>query len=404
MKKLLLINVSANTGSTGRIAEEIGESAIANGFDSYFAYGRKEEGSECHLMRIGCDFDNKIHVLQTRLFDNHCFASNWATRQFIKEIDRLRPNVINIHNIHGYYANLEVLLNYLSKKGIPIVWTLHDCWTFTGHCSYFDAVHCDRWKSHCHNCPNKYGYPTSLFLDSSRRNYDRKKALFSKMNNITFVTPSEWLQNLVRESYLSIFPVKVINNGVDVDVFKPCVSTEIRKRLLISEHQRIILGVASIWDRRKGLDDFIKLCDAFKDDKILLVGLNDEQISFIPDEIIPVMRTENVNELAELYSIADVFVNPTYVDNFPTTNIEALACGTPVVTYDTGGSPETVDSETGLVVEQGNITLLAEAIKTILLKDREQQRISCRARALRLYDKRERFNEYVDLFNQLINK
>lgn len=410
MTKLLIINTSANTGSTGRIAEEIGKTAIIKGYESYFAYGRMGRESESKLIRIGTDLDFKIHGIESILFDNHGFGSRAATRRFIEEVERIQPDVINLHNIHGYYLNVEILFDYLAKKNIPVVWTLHDCWPFTGHCSYFDRYHCEKWKTGCHHCPNSKGYPKSLFWDRSKANYERKKVLFNKPKSITFVAVCNWMANNVKNSFLGGYPVETIYNGVDVDVFRPRFteannSSMLKQNLGIKSVAKVILGVASTWDRRKGLDDFVKLRGLFDCEKyaIVLVGLNDKQIASLPDGIIGIKRTESVEQLAELYSLADVFVNPTYVDNFPTTNIEALACGTPVVTYRTGGSPEAVDEHTGVVVEQGDVGLLHAAVELCAANKKEYTQ-ACRERALKNFNKRDRFEDYVRIFDRLIRK
>lgn len=404
MKKVLIINVSANSGSTGRIAENIGRTAIANGFDSYFAYGRIARDSQCKLIRIGSDKDIRWHGLQSRIFDNQGFASTKATQLFVDKIKRIQPDIINIHNIHGYYANIDVLLKYLATTNIPVVWTLHDCWNFTGHCAFFDYAGCDRWKTHCHHCPRKTGYPSSYVFDSSSKNYEKKKALFGRMHNLHFVTPSQWLADLTKESFLSQFPVHVINNGLDLSVFKPIDNERTKSKMGIQLGQKVILGVASVWHKRKGLDDFIQLAKALPEHKVVLVGLTEKQVKELPQGMVGVTRTENTRELAELYSMADVLVNPTYADNFPTTNIESLACGTPVITYKTGGSPEAVDAETGLVVEKGSMVELIESVRQIMTCDREQYRTSCRNRAVQLYDKRKLFQDYIDLFNSVLNE
>lgn len=404
MKKVLIINVSANSGSTGRIAENIGRTAIANGFDSYFAYGRIARDSQCKLIRIGSDNDIRWHGLQSRIFDNQGFASTKATQLFVEKIKRIQPDIINIHNIHGYYANIDILLNYLATTNIPVVWTLHDCWNFTGHCAFFDYAGCNRWKTHCHHCPRKKGYPSSYVFDSSSKNYEKKKALFGRMHNLHFVTPSQWLADLTKESFLSRFPVHVINNGLDLSVFKPIVNERTKSKMGIQLGQKVILGVASVWHKRKGLDDFIQLAKALPEHKVVLVGLTEKQVKELPQGMVGVTRTENTRELAELYSMADVFVNPTYADNFPTTNIEALACGTPVVTYMTGGSPEAVSENTGIIVEKGNIESLIISVKRILSFDRGTIGIECRKRAEQLYDQNKLFQDYINLFNIILNE
>lgn len=398
--KLLLINTTANSGSTGRIAEEIGQSAIDNGYDSYFAYGRLGRDSQSHLIKIGNKFDIKAHIIESRLFDNHGFASRQSTIKLVEEIKKIKPDIINIHNLHGYYLNVEILFRYLAQIQIPIVWTLHDCWPFTGHCSHFMRVKCERWKSECFSCPNKKGYPASYLLDRSTHNYNIKKRIFTSVDNVTIVTPSKWLESNIKQSFLKQHSLTTIYNGTDLNIFKPTDCWTFGDRLQI-KNCKVILGVASVWTKWKGIEDFLSLSKMLsKDYRIILVGLNDKQISSLPENIIGVKRTENVKQLAELYSIADVFVNPTYVDNFPTTNIEALACGTPVITYKTGGSPESIDLDTGIVIEQGNILQLKSAIEHVA-SNKELYTAACRKRAEKHYDKNERFNDYVELFNRL---
>lgn len=401
MKKLLIINVTANSGSTGRIAEEIGQTAISNGYDTYFAYGKRVNNSKNKLIKIGKKLNIQLHGIESRLFDNHGFSSRIATKRFIKEIERIKPDIINIHNLHGYYINVKILFEYLNKTNIPIVWTFHDCWPFTGHCSHFIKHNCYKWKTECFSCPNKKGYPKSLLFDRSRTNYIKKKELFTNIEKLTIVSPSLWLSNLVKESFFKQKKIITINNGVDVNTFNSINNhTNIKSKLNLND-EKIIVGVASVWTYSKGFDDFIRLNELLSDEyKIILVGLNKKQIESLPENIIGIERTESVHELAELYSMADVFVNPTYSDNFPTTNIEALACGTPVITYKTGGSPEAIDEMTGIVVEQGNINKLKEAIESVA-KDKAMYTERCRERAVNLYNKQDRFNDYINLFNSL---
>ena len=400
--KLLILNTSANTSSPGRIGEEIGLLAQQSGFEVRFAYGRKEVNSRLSLMRIGDEWDIRRHGLESRLFDTHGFASRNATKEFIRELELWKPDIINIHNVHGYYINVELLFNYLKHVQMPVVWTFHDCWPFTGHCSYFDFVGCYKWKTECNHCPNLKGYPASWGFDNSKNNYYRKNELFNGLEHLTIVTPSQWLANHVKESFLKEYPVRVINNGVDEEVFnivpKPAILGE-------NSHgkEKIIMGIASIWDKRKGLDDFMELRNQLPPEfKIVLVGLSQSQIRNLPKNITGISRTESTHELAALYSAADVFVNPTYVDNFPTPNIEALACGTPVITYNTGGSPEAIDESTGIVVDKGDVHGLKLAIEEVLGKGKNYYRESCRARAERLYNKDDRFRDYIELFKEIM--
>ena len=404
MKTLLLINTVINSGSTGRIAEEIGQAALAHGWRSVIAFGRNDRPSMSEKIQVGSSWDIKIHGLQTRFFDRHGLGSGQATERLIEQIEQIKPDIIHLHNIHGYYLNIEVLFNYINARNIPIVWTLHDCWSMTGHCTHFTVVGCERWKTECYACPQKKDYPGSLVLDRSRKNYILKKMLFTQPKEMVMVPVSQWLGDLLRESFLKEHPQQMIHNGVDISVFKPMCSDQVRDKYKIG-NRFMLIGVASIWTSRKGLADFIALSEKLTiDDVIVLVGLSLAQIEQLPKNIIGIPRTESVQELAELYSAADIFINPTWEDNFPTTNLEALACGTPIVTYNTGGSIEAVSPETGFVIPQGDFVALQSTINTVKIKGKAQYTHSCRLRAEQHYNKNDRYAEYIALYEQLIKK
>lgn len=404
--KLLQINSAVNTGSVGRIVENIGCMAIARGWDSYIGYGRgKSNDSKNKLIKIGSSFDIYLHLIFTRILDRHGFLSKRATKKFLKEVDRISPDIVHLHNIHGYYINIELLFNYLERRGIPVVWTLHDCWSITGHCVHFDYVKCDKWKQHCFRCPQKKTYPKSLILDASRRNYHNKKALFTSLSNLTIVPVSNWLKNIVHASYLKKYPIKVLHNGIDLQRFKVNDDfLEVDKKYNFAG-KFVILGVANPWVKRKGLDDFFKLSKILDDSiKIVLVGLKKNQINNLPNNIIPIFKTENIDQLAELYSRADLFVNPTYEDSFPTTNLEALACGTPIVTYNTGGSIESVFPSTGWIVEKGDFNGLHRVILNLQKEDfatRINRRQMCRIIAEEKYNKDASFRKYFEIYDTI---
>lgn len=360
--KVLMINTVCGIRSTGRICTDLAVELEKRGYEVKIAYGREDvpEQYQKYAVRIGNDLDVRIHGLQARLYDNAGFGSKFATKKFINWVKDYNPDIIHLHNIHGYYINVEILFEFLRNCGKKIIWTLHDCWTFTGHCVYFDYISCNRWKSGCDNCQQKREYPSSIIVDNSKKNYEKKKNIFTGIPNMTLVTPSKWLDELIKKSYMSEYPVEVIYNGVDTSIFKPTES-DFKERYKLKD-KKIVLGVAAIWDRRKGLDTFVELSKILPDEyKIVIVGLTIEQLKDLPKNIVGITRTNSVQELAAIYSSADVFVNPTLEDNYPTTNIEAIACGTPVITYATGGSVESATLY-GKVVEQGNIKELADAI------------------------------------------
>lgn len=372
--KILQINSVCGIRSTGRICTDLADVLEQNGHECKIAYGREivPEKYQKYAIRIGSDFDVKRHAIQSRFFDNTGFGSKHATVKFIEWVKEYDPDVIHLHNIHGYYINIEILFNYLANANKPVIWTLHDCWTFTGHCAYYSYVKCDKWKTGCFNCPQKRSYPLSILFDQSKQNWLKKKALFTSIKNMILVTPSKWLANEVKQSFLRKYPVNVIPNGIDLNVFKPTSSDFREKNGLVGK--KIILGVASIWDKRKGLNDFFELSKILDDNyKIVLVGLSKNQMNDLPKNILAISRTNNVKELAEIYSSADVLFNPTYEDNYPTVNLEAQACGTPVITYRTGGSVESVPEEN--IVKQGEfqiVNTLFNSLKTNKVVDKKE--------------------------------
>lgn len=403
-RKILQINSVVNFGSTGRIAEDIGQKAMGEGWESYIAFGRNDKPSTSNKLKIGNDWDIKWHGVETRLFDRHGFASRNATYKLIKSIDKINPSIIHLHNLHGYYLNIEVLFDYLSKINIPVIWTLHDCWPMTGHCSHFSFIGCDKWETQCKKCPQKKAYPSSIWIDNSYTNFSTKKKLFTSIDNMQIVTVSHWMAEIVKKSFLNEYPTKTIYNGIDLITFN-LKNTEGIKLKYNLDNKFIVLGVTNIWNKTKGLQDFIKLASFLKNDEvIILVGLSRNQIGLLPDNIIGIERTENINQLVALYSSSDVFINPTWEDNFPTTNLEALACGTPVITYNTGGSPEALTSETGYVIEQGNINGIRIAMDFIKEKGKDAYVKPCRQRALKNFNKEDRYAEYVQLYEKLLDK
>lgn len=361
--KVLMINVVCGIRSTGRICTDLAVALEAQGHEVKIAYGRENvpEQFQKYAVRIGSDLDVKLHGVKARLFDGAGFGSRATTMKFIKWVKEYDPDVIHLHNIHGYYINVEILFDYLKKSGKKVIWTLHDCWSFTGHCVYFDYVDCDKWKTGCEHCPQKSEYPARIGPDMSRQHYDLKKKLFTGVSNMMLVTPSQWLADLISESYMKEYTTRVIYNGVDTETFKPVDSNA--KEKYKCQGKKIVLGVAAVWDKRKGLNSFIELAKRLDESyQIILVGLNKDQVEKLPSNIIGIERTNSAQELAELYSAANVFVNPTLEDNYPTTNIEAIACGVPVITYETGGSPESAKMY-GVSIPKKNIGKLVKAIE-----------------------------------------
>ncbi|MDE7160952.1 MAG: glycosyltransferase [Muribaculaceae bacterium] len=389
--RVIHLNATANWGSTGKIAEGIGEVAMARGWESTIAYGRMMNPSTSNLIKTGDKADVYMHYARNRFLDGEGLGSRRATERLVREIENLSPDIIHLHNIHDHWLNYPVLFNYLQSVDTPVIWTFHDCWAFTGHCYHFEQAGCMKWRTHCGDCPKKYSFAP----DRSARNFDLKKKWFASLGKrLTIVGASEWISVYAAESMLKGSNVITIHNGVNTDVFMPG-----------GEKRRMILGVSNVWPPYKGLGDFCKLRKIIPADvEIVLVGLKDEQIKSLPEGITGMGRTRGVEELRDLYRQAAVFVNPTHNDTFPTVNIEALACGTPVVTYRTGGSPEAVDGDTGLVVEKGDVASLARAVMKVIDNPKDFSPENCRSRAVREFDMRRQFGRYVDLYDSLLNK
>lgn len=386
-----------NSGSTGRIVEGIGLQIMAAGHQSFAAWGRRFQPSKSTAIRIGGKADIAMHGAKSVLLDKHGLGSEKSTRRFVQQLAEIKPDLVHLHNIHGYYINYVVLFDYLKANQIPLVWTLHDNWSFTGHCSNFDRFNCEKWKTECGSCPMIRYYPRAL-IDNSTSNFRTKKSAFLGLRNVTIVTPCHWLANLVRQSFLSQYRVQVIHNGVDLDQFKPVPKAA-------GSDETIMLGVASVWPEIKGLADFCKLRNELPADvRIVLIGLSEKQIRSLPPGIEGIRRTESIRELAQWYSRATALVSPTYSDTFPTTNLEALACGTPVITYQTGGGPESLSPETGKVVERGNFKQIAAAFMDYVRNPSDERRRRCRERAMQRFSSTDRFADYVGLYQRMLEQ
>lgn len=387
--KVLQINSFFSVGGPPRIVNGIYDTLKEQGHECKIAAAREGLYAPEDSWRIGNDLNVKFNGVMARVFDNEGFNAKKVTKDLIKKIEEYDPDIIHLHNLHGYCINVEILFDYLKRSNKKVFWTLHDCWTFTGHCAHFMLAKCDKWQTKCMNCDQKHVYPASKVLSCAERNFERKKAAFTGLRDMTIVTPSQWLADLVGQSYLKEYPVKVVHNGIDTSVFKPMPS-DIRQRYGL-EDKKIVLGVAQNWGKSKGLDDFVKLVSMLGDSyKIVLVGLTDKQVSELPDNMIKITRTKNAAELAEWYTAADLFVNTTYEDTYPTVNLEAQACGTPAITYRTGGSPESVPA--AHVVEQGDMEALVALIKELCFAE------SPEITDAQNYDRKTRYEDYIKLY------
>lgn len=402
-KTVVEINTS-DYGSTGNIMLQIADCGEKNGF-SVYTVSRKWKGKQTpkhakHLY-VGSFFENGLHHFLSRLTGLEGHFTAFGTARLIRRLRKLKPDVIHLHNLHSWYINLPMLFRYIKKENIPVVWTLHDCWAFTGHCPYFDMAGCDKWKTDCRGCSLHRRYPESL-TDNAGRMHRRKKKWFCGVKSLTVVTPSEWLAGLVKQSYLGGYPVRVIRNGIDLSVFKPT-DSDFRAKHGIPEGCFLLLGVAFDWEVRKGLDVFAELYRRLDSAqyRIVLVGTNDEVDRSLPEGILTVHRTQNPTELAEIYTAADLFVNPTREENYPTVNMEALACGTPVVTFRTGGSPEIPDETCGSVIPKDDVDALEREIVRIRT-DKPYSPEACLKRA-QGFDRKEKYKEYIGLYETIVS-
>lgn len=399
--KVFQLNTYCGVKSTGRIAVEIAKLVKADGGECRIGYGIPgiTSDSEEFAYRIGSSFERKLHGAMRKLLDAEGYGSKAGTKALIHEIETFQPDLIHLHNVHGCYLNLKMLFKYLADQNLPIVWTLHDCWPFTGHCAYFDYSGCQKWKTGCFQCPQQHSYPTCIGLDGSKRNYAAKKNWFTLLEKLTFVTPCEWLKQPLSASFLKSYPSRVIVNGVNLSAFKP-VESDLRLRYGL-ENKKVCLSVASEWDDRKGLPYLVNASKELGDSYcFVIIGLSQEQVQTLPSSMIGIMHTTDVKELAAWYTAADCFVNPTLEDNMPMVNLESLACGTPVVVFRTGGCPEAIDKECGRVVPKGDTTGLCRAIQEVCSIPKNDWKLLCLQHSKK-FDSKYTFRSYLDLYKEL---
>jgi len=395
--RILQINSVYMKGSTGKIVYDI-SNEVSTDSDSYVIFGRQSGVPSKNIHFVYNHFSFYYHVFLTRIFDRHGFGSKNITRRVLKLIENINPDIIHIHNLHGYYLNIRILLEYLTLFNKPIVWTLHDSWLYTGHCAYYTMHQCNKWMEMCQKCPARNDYPKSIMFDNSKINFQTKKSLLQNFANITFVTPSNWLKSEVEHSYLKNHEIRVISNGINLTVFKPS-----EKNFFSDDRYNnkfILLGVSNGWDNRKGLNVFHELSKILDDSFVIfLVGLSKKQIKELPNNIIGVEKTGSAVELAEIYSSADLFVNASVEETFGLVTLESLACGTPVVVFDATAIPEVVTPKTGYVVNKNDIN----GLRKVILNAREKPLNSsdCIKHAGK-YDSKTMSKHYKLLYKELI--
>lgn len=399
MMRVFQLNTFCGVKSTGRIAAEIAKLVQSDGGECRIGYGVPgiSADSEPFAYRIGTPMERKLHGAMRKLLDAEGCGSILGTEQLIREMRHFSPDLIHLHNLHGCYLNLDRLFCELARLNKPVVWTLHDCWPFTGHCAYFDYAGCDRWQTQCRDCPQKAGYPTCIGLSRAKQNFERKKQIFTQLQNLTFVAPCQWMTQPLGRSFLNHYPVRVIPNGVNLEVFKP-VSSDLRSQYDIGE-KKLVLSVASEWDERKGLRYLLEARQKLGTEYCFaVIGLSEQQAADLPEGMIGLPHTANATELAAWYTAADCLANPTMEDNMPMVNLEALACGTPIAVFETGGCPEAV-GDCGLIVPQGDVQALCDAIRQLCdMKPAISARCLERAKE---FDSQKTFQSYLELYKEL---
>ena len=450
--RIAQINIIA-TLSTGRIAVQLCRMAEEAGHKALMCYSRKHAPADLNSYRIGsslhlrqkpgkspsrfkrkrmewtdafrCLRNMGLHWLGSKLLDRTGFFSRLPTKRLIRQLEKFKPDIVHLHNIHGYYLYLPRLFQYLKENDIPVVWTLHDCWAFTGHCAYYTealnappsgavrrrrskqpTLGCDRWKTGCGHCVLKHAYPSSWILDRSAKNWADKRNLFCGLKHMVLTTPSQWLHDEVKQSFLKNYPVYTLYNGVDLNIFKPCASEEYLEQAIRAYgleglgQRRLVLSVAAVWDERKGLNDLIALAEKLGDDYcVAAVGLSKKQLKALPPHtVLGIPRTSNVTDLCALYTAADVYVSASSEETFGMTLVEAMACGTQVLCYNATAMPELVTGDVGEVVPLRNVDALADAVRRLCENPRDPQ--ACIDRAAE-FDLDERFGAFMRLYEKM---
>ena len=384
--KIVQIN-SVCSGSTGKIAHCISSHLDKNGIENYilYAYGDPRDHHDIPFSGIP---EIKANALKSRILGNYGFNSAASTKRLIGKLEELQPDIIHLHITHAHDINIEMLCDYLKDK--KTVWTMHDCWLYTGYCPHYTYARCSQWQTECRSCVLRKEY--SWFFDHCRENYQRKKKALTGIKDLTVVTPSEWLKKETEKSFLHNCEILKINNGIDLNLFRILPEKEEWQK----SDQKMILCVGLPFTERKGIHDVLELSRILPEEyQIVVIGAEDRKY---PDNVIPVTRTENQQKLVEYYNKAFVLLNTTHEDNFPTVNLEALACGTPVITYQVGGASEAVDDETGIVVKENDIAGLKNAVQTII-----PDACKCRNKAELMYSDSLMSDKYIQLYRDIMS-
>lgn len=399
---IVQINLVYGYSSTGRTAMEMHRSLINRGFNSFVFCSYTIKNDE-NVFTIGSKTDHKIHALFSRLFGKQAYFSHLATNNLVKHLNEIAPDIIILRNLHGNYINLKILMNYLSEKQIPVINVLHDCWSFTGHCCYYTEDHCQKWQTECDKCPILFKYNTSLFFDNSRQIFNDKKRYFSSLKSLAVVGVSKWVANEASQSpiFQNASIITHVYNWIDMNVFKPNDSNKTRSKLSMHSDDFVVLGVAQNWTERKGLYQFINYANKLQDIKFVLVGNMPSTIK-LPKNLMSIAPTNSPDELADYYSMADVFINFSTQETFGKVTAEALACGTPIIVNNATATPELCGDGCGYVVENNNEYAILNYINAVREKGKSYYSAVCRSFAVKNFDKEAAIDEYIEIFNRLI--
>lgn len=397
--KIFQINTVCGSGSTGRIAVDLAHMLEEHGDECCIAFSRGTKPEDVDCFQFGNKAEIYWHGIMTRLTDRHGMYSKGATKELIEKIKKYQPDIIHLHNIHGYYLNIQLLFEFLREYNKPVVWTLHDCWSYTGHCSHYTCVECNRWQKECYKCPLKRDYPGSILLDHSTQNYRTKKQLFTSLVKLHLVTPSEWLKNEVEKSFFMDIPCTAIPNGIEIEKFVYR-ENNLKKTLGIS-NKKVILGVANVWTEQKGINDFIQLAELLDETyQLVMIGVDEQRKKRLPANIIALDRTKNIEELIDYYSMADIYFNSSIEETMGMTTGEAICCGTPVVAYRSTAVPESVGDGCGVVLEPHDTEGVARAFAEIISRQ-EKYKNACLAYRQR-FDKKISNEAYYKLYCSML--
>lgn len=397
--RIASINICDN-GSTGKIMLDI--FSVLDESDEKLAYVSFKYGNSPFVKRIHSRTGYRIHKLLAMYFGLDEWGSYFSTMKVVHALKKFKPDILHLHNLHNFTINYRLLFRYIKKYNINTVWTLHDCWSFTGGCFYFEYNGCDKWRTGCEKCKFLKSAGMVTNIDATRKLYNIKKETFTGVQNMKIVTPSNWLTNLAKQSFLKEYDIVTINNGINLDNFYPQDNHTFDN--IVDRSKKILLGVAMPFDERKGYSDFIKLSEIVdaNEYQIVLVGLSDQQIQSLPNGIVGIKRTDNQKQLAELYSMSYALLNLTYEDNFPTVNIEALSCGAPVICYKTGGATEMLSEDNAIVVDKGDYADIVGKLNSVSqLKNNSAEWID---KVKKQYSSKRMALDYCNIYKEMMSK